>query len=372
MGNAFVAVVDDKDALYYNPAGLNRIKTVHAQVNLFGSDGYRPYARDGWGLHERPPEEPAPFDPSDTTIRDLAPSPEEPPRIGAFQGAEFAMHNFGLAYWGDVRVRFIPSSGLIFSYPLEERQTDVVFQIAGARDFFDQRLSVGAGYSLANRRQRSGPIGFDYNTSTPIQDSGNPRDINDTGYTAKPNTSWDYGDYTSSNLRATAQDKLNEAMVHPRRFDAYGHGIDLGILWRQTSWLRLGGAARNLGMFLDGDAVTPDLTVGLAITPGFLSAGGTWSRTVNFALDYQDFLSSDNHYKALSKVNFGAEIEQNFTRFLGARLGGGSKGGYWTAGGAVSVMSLVELELVSWAEEAGTFTGDVEERHYAFNVAVCF
>src|SRR5947207_3263057 len=35
MGNAFVAVVDDKDALYYNPAGLNLI-------NRLGNAARRP------------------------------------------------------------------------------------------------------------------------------------------------------------------------------------------------------------------------------------------------------------------------------------------------------------------------------------------
>ena len=35
MGNAFVAVVDDKDALYYNPAGLNLI-------NRLGNASRRP------------------------------------------------------------------------------------------------------------------------------------------------------------------------------------------------------------------------------------------------------------------------------------------------------------------------------------------
>lgn len=54
MGNAFVAVVDNKDALYYNPAGLNLINAlgnssarpglanyprtrVNARVNLIGA-----------------------------------------------------------------------------------------------------------------------------------------------------------------------------------------------------------------------------------------------------------------------------------------------------------------------------------------------
>ena len=32
MGNAFVAVVDDKDALHYNPAGLNLIAFFFEQI----------------------------------------------------------------------------------------------------------------------------------------------------------------------------------------------------------------------------------------------------------------------------------------------------------------------------------------------------
>jgi hypothetical protein len=45
MGNAFSAVVDNKDALFYNPAGLDRIKGFHLVLMdpTLGSDGYTAY-----------------------------------------------------------------------------------------------------------------------------------------------------------------------------------------------------------------------------------------------------------------------------------------------------------------------------------------
>ena len=55
---------------------------------------------------------------------------------------------------------------------------------------------------------------------------------------------------------------------------------------------------------------------------------------------------------------------------LKRRLAGGFKGGYWSAGGGISLFKTVHLEAVSWAEEAGYYTGHIEERYYAFNIAL--
>jgi hypothetical protein len=151
---------------------------------------------------------------------------------------------------------------------------------------------------------------------------------------------------------------------------SYGHGLDVGLLWQQTDWLRLGAAAQNLGMYLDGKSVTPEVTVGIAITPPAFSQGGRLSRKVNFAVDFEDLLNDDRNYRPESKINFGAEIEQNLSWILGVRLAGGFKGGYWSAGGGISLFRTVHLEAVSWAEEGGYYTGHIEERYYAVNIAL--
>jgi hypothetical protein len=221
-------------------------------------------------------------------------------------------------------------------------QIDAVIQVAGARSFVNHRLSVGVGYRLANRQQVRN---FSVAASEFAEDGG-------------------------KKVKDAVLDTLKEKMANLRDVTSYGHGLDAGLLWQQNPWLRLGAAAQNVGMYLDGKPVLPEITVGLAVTPPGLCRAGRFSRKVNFALDFEDLLSGERNYRPAGKVNFGAEIEQNITWMLGVRGAAGLKGGYWSAGAGLSFFKALHLEAVSWAEEAGYYTGHIEERYYAVNLAL--
>jgi hypothetical protein len=170
-------------------------------------------------------------------------------------------------------------------------------------------------------------------------------------------------------------DLIDSALTKMRNLSdlgSYGHGFDVGALYQYRPWLRFGGAVQNLGLYLNHELVTPKVTVGLAITPPLLSSGGIFARKVNIAVDYEDLLNSQRNYKPLSKLNFGAEVEQYGWRFFSVRVAGGFKGGYWTAGGGVSLFDFIHVEASSWADEGGYYTGQVEDRLYAFNVGLGF
>jgi hypothetical protein len=123
-------------------------------------------------------------------------------------------------------------------------------------------------------------------------------------------------------------------------------------------------------MFLNGDPVTPEFTVGAAATPTILQKGGRFARKINFAVDLEDLFNNDRNYKPLNKINFGAEVEQYLWWIASARLGAGFKGGYWTAGVGLSLLKALHIEAASWAEEAGYYTGQTENRFYALNIAL--
>jgi hypothetical protein len=55
---------------------------------------------------------------------------------------------------------------------------------------------------------------------------------------------------------------------------------------------------------------------------------------------------------------------------MSLRLGGGFKGGYWTAGMGLNLLKTLHLEAVSWADEGGYYTGEIENRYYAVNVGL--
>ena len=361
MGNAFVAVVDNKDALYYNPAGLNLI-------NALGNPSRRPgiiYPRnrmdlrmdvagitlpaigdmlDYWRIYGQHQNS---FSNSDSLRNDptlesaLLPYDRRPVPLGVLHGAELAVHNFGLAYWAEAKVAPYADEGVLLPQAGVQRvQVDAVIQIAGARGFLNDKLSVGAGYRLANRQHME-------NYQFAASDIGNRHQF-------------------IQSLADTLSGKLDN-YADPL---SYGHGLDLGALWQQTPWLRFGAALQNLGMFLNGIPVTPDFTVGAAATPSILQREGRLGRKVNFAADLEDLLNNDRNYKPLNKINFGAEVEQKLWWIASLRLGGGFKGGYWTAGFGLSLFKSLHLDAVSWAEEAGYYTGQTEDRHFAVNVGL--
>src|SRR5690606_18648597 len=350
MGNAFVALVDDKEAMYYNPAGLNLINAVgnvaarpaladyprdriQARINV-GAAG--PAFSDLKDFNRFFRNHQDSFESSDamledsTLFRDLAAFHRNPIEVSALTSGVFAMHNYGAAYWLDSRVApYIAMGPLLPQAGIETIQIDAVVQLAGARGFLNDRLAAGAAYRVANRRTvrkfevAAREFSEDEDGNTPAVDR-----VMDT-LSAKLDG---LGDVTS-----------------------YGHGVDVGALWQQTPWLRVGGSLQNFGMFLNDEFVTPELTVGVAVTPPLLSSGGIFPRKVNVAFDIEDILNNERNYRFFSKVNFGAEVEQRLWWTLAGRVAGGFKGGYWTAGLGISLLSAVHIEYASWGEEAGSY-----------------
>lgn len=363
MGNAFVALVDDKDALYYNPAGLDLINTLgnasarpglaayprnrlNARVNLIGSAVPIGEANDFFqffkdhkegltgGLDDMR---------SDSTLfPELAQFDRKPIELGFFNGLEFAMHDYGAAVWSDSRVAPYADVGVLLPQGgIKTIELDAVFQAAAAHPFLNNRLSVGAGYRLANRQT-----------------------VHD--YQIAASSFTDGGD----EVRDEVLDTLSEKLAGLSDFSSWGHAVDVGALWQQTTWLRFGASLQNFGMYLNHEFVTPEFTAGAVVTPPLLSTGGMFARKVNVALDLEDLFNDERNYKPLSKVNVGAEVEQDLWWVASLRLGAGFKGGYWTAGTGLSLFSAVHIEAATWAEEGGYYTGQVENRFYAFRVGV--
>jgi hypothetical protein len=363
MGNAFVAVVDDKDALYYNPAGLNLINALgnassrpslagyprnrfNARMNAVGATAPMENLLDFYSFYKKHKtsfsndsaykDDPELFD-------DIGPFDRRPVEIGVLHGAEFAMHNFGAAYWLDTRVAPYPDEGILLPRAgIETIQMDAAVQVALARGFLNNRLAVGAGYRVVNRQTVKE---FEVGPSEIAEDGGRE-------------------------LKSRVIDTLKTKLKDLNDFSTYGQGVDLGLLWQQTSWLRFGAAVQSLGMYLNHELITPEFTVGAVVTPPVLSTGGMFARKVNLAVDFEDALSRERNYRLLSKINFGAEVEQHFWWIASVRLSGGAKGGYWSAGTGISLLTAVHIEYATWAEEAGYYTGNIENRYHALRIGM--
>jgi len=367
MGNAFVAVVDDQNALYYNTAGLNLI-------NALGNEQQRPdmanYPRDPMNLSLDFEANASPYEllsffrlyqknrhDSDVTTIVGADSGTYtrgvPIPLGIGTGTQLAVHDFGMAAWSSVEVSPYDDQGILFPQAgVQNLQVDAVIQIAGAHGFLDDKLALGAGYVLANRQEVEN---YQVN-SAEFDTSTNSKSVHN----------------TLRRLINGLEDTLRTKGHNYEDFGSYGNGLDLGALWQQTSEVRFGASLENLGMFLNGVAVVPKLTTGVDYAPSLLCSGGRLSRKVNVALDLEDLLNSDRNYKFLSKVDMGAEVQQDLWWLMSVRLACGFKGGYFTAGGGLSLLSGLHIDAATWADEAGYYTGQIEQRYYAVTIGVGF
>ena len=143
------------------------------------------------------------------------------------------------------------------------------------------------------------------------------------------------------------------------------------------------GAACNNIFFneLGGERIVPNFTMGLAYSPRFLNKNSAFSRKVNFAFDYENAFSTTRNYKTLSHINFGMEIEQvllaipgdnDNLRALKLRLSGGFHGGYPSAGIALEALRFIEVQIATWGEERGYYTGQDESRIYMAEISLGF
>jgi hypothetical protein len=365
MGNAYVAVADDKDAMHYNPAGLNLMgrlgnKELRPELSRYPMDKFDMHmdflgtaiplneALDGLKFYQ---DHQASFSQIDelqndsTLVADLSGFDRRPIKMAVLHGGELAFHNFGMAYWADAQLAPYADVGVLIPQAgIEYIQLDIVGQIAGATSYFDDRLSVGLGYRMA---KRAGMGSFQVALTDLSSKTGR------------------------KNVQETVQDSVDEKIKEFSDIGSIGHAVDAGVLWQQTPSIRFGAAIQNLFMNLNHESVTPLMTVGVAYSPMRLEGNGRWKRKINFALDYEDLLNNDRNYKPMSKLNMGAEWEQTLIPWvLKGRLSVGMKGGYPTAGLGGNLFTIFHYEFATWAEEAGYYTGQLEDRYYVMKFGV--
>lgn len=377
MGNAHIAVVDDKEAIHYNYAGLNQMgrlgnyekrpemgyypdNTIDMRLNIGSAGGFEKFV-DAYHtsmrfvkLYNRTREEAASANVkvADAFIDSLANNPKMADDLNSFDhdmlnmliklDGELAFHNFGGAIWVEGTAHPYIDGGLILPMAgLDTLIVDAVIQVGGAYGITDEFM-VGAGFKLANRTSmESLAIGVE-------------------------------------NYK-TVYDTLNNRIKDDVDFTDLAYGMDFGLLWQATRTVRLGASIRNVFFNeLAGEVVTPNLGVGINYSPLFFNRNTAYSRKMNIACDYEDILDDERNYKPLSHLNFGLEFEQvllawpgyeNAYRALKLRLAGGFKGGYPTAGVGLEVLRFAEIEFVTWGEEMGFYTGQRENRFYMLQMS---
>ena len=383
MGNAFTAVAEDRNAIYTNPAGLNLLNklgnydkrpdlgyypdnwydmrmdlglSLPDMTGLFQSSS-RFYDDHGQTISKLGTDRTTALKNDSTLYNDAAFIDRLPISLGTILNLELAMHNFGGAIWTDITTQPFIDMGIILpSAGIQSVDANLVAQVAGALEITPY-LNVGAGYKVMYTNH----IGLKEIDASLLG--------------------------SSSQLDSIASATLDEQVTqfnNDVKNIAVSHGFDLGAQYQFSRTMRAGVAL--LDIFPAGirdQSVTPELNVGVVLSPRKFQRNTAFARKVNFAFDLNDLLNDDKNYKFASKINFGAEWEQVWlaipsiklgsnARAIATRLAAGFKGGYWTLGTELELMRVLHLNLATWADEQGYFTGQEPERKFIMSFGLGF
>jgi len=340
MGGAFVAVADGKDALYYNPAGLNLINNLgnfeknpdmgymsrpHADFRLFSTAFFLPaneinnvlgacgapkfgkiikkvlffdfgYFGDvDWcpAYYDIVPDKdefwPDSLDSHPEIAENIRKMDHSPIEIGTqISLLEIVVPNFGLSAWVNTSAAPYIDLGIVVpTFGYDPVQIDAVVQTAFAFSPMDN-WSVGVGLKFAKRyRQPS----FDYKPGLEFNNSIDDITVNTDELDSLEKRWENFGD-----------DVLDANLAV---------GMDLGVLYQITRQIRLGTSLRNIFFNeLGGQSITPNWSIGAMASPMILQSNSLWGRRVNFAMDYVDILDGTITEKFFAHLNFGTEIDQ--------------------------------------------------------------
>lgn len=322
MGDAFTAVVDDENALFYNPAGLSKIDTltfgvVNPLVEASTKSIDLAYDADD-------------TDTDDTTevvalMRDY---------LGEHQhlrGALFPHVGFNVAGYGIM-------VGVLAQATLDAEIRNPTWPEAAVDYIYDRGLIAGVGGRIPFLDLRLGATLKYINRSS----------LNET--------------YTATDI---ADDDFEDNFEDDQK-DGSAVAVDLGLIytlpWIEWAQTDIGFTIQHLPEMGFGGAMNQETqaNLGIAAKKGF---GGF---NVVTALDYVDLTHTIGEDRDFAKrLHMGAELE--FPLILSLRVG--LNQGYFSYGVSADLWAL-KLDFAAYGEEAGAYAGQREDRRYVGQITL--
>lgn len=322
MGNTFLTMADDGNALFYNPAGLNGIQgfgeldllNLQVELSQVALDAVSDFKDiDSNNVSEV------------TTTLEKYVGDRFHLRTALFP--HMVMHNFGVGVLGqatidgDVRNRVNPEMSI-------DGKVDLGGVIGLAYGFMEKRLQIGISGKFVQRES----------------------------YTKT---------YLATDIAAPGFDPAQD--FKDDRTSGSGIGIDLGALYQLPAvrfYPTLGLVIQNIGDLDLGDAGTlaQQVNAGVAIHPDF------WILKTTLALEVNDLLKNvDAEEDFYKRVHMGGELR--FPYILSLRAGFNQ--GYRSFGATIDLW-ILQIQYANYKEEIGVVAGQREDERQVVQLVLGF
>lgn len=340
MGNAYVAVADDFNALFYNPAGLARLKewdgellNPTAEISASTVSFFEDLNKLASGSSGD----------TDAVLEVLEKNTGKTQHLALGLTPHLVFPGFGFGIGTELGTTIAFHRDISADVDFGPR---VIAPIAFAKNFFEDRLSVGVGVKFVAR------AGVDHNFSVnDIQAFSKKKESNDTGQ-------------TTTDVQG---DELEDFLI-----SGVGYGADFGLLFTPIKTMEptLGLSVTDIGgtpyekMDINGKAVgtpearLPSVNTGVSLKP--VQTGNMYVRT---SVDAHA-INQPEHYS--KKFNLGLEWGYGSIIKVQTGLHQGE-----LSGGFEFDVFLFSLRFATYAEQLGTIAGqddDLRDRRYALQL----
>ena len=144
--------------------------------------------------------------------------------------------------------------------------------------------------------------------------------------------------------------------------------FDIGMLYRINRYLNFGLSAINIGGIGDNRAVEVPETVNIGIGAGGYT-GYKYIPEFRAGIDYMDLTENYSTGDTIKKVRAGVELSIIDTSIITFKVAGGLYQGYYTAGTTLR-LTVLQIGFATYAEELGAYSGEREDRRYIVNLSV--
>ncbi len=316
MGGAFTAIADDSNAIFYNPAGLNRLETWSFELPLVIET-----SKSNIDIFDEAQD--VDFDSTTETVAFIRKHLGETGNARVSFVPSFIKKNFGLALLAHSKATYRFDNPAFPEMSIDATGTGSA-HLGMGHSFLADRLSVGATVKYIE-------------ASTLTQT------------------------YTAQQIA----DPNFDTIIEDDMLDGSGFGFDLGAIYKLPFKIdsTVGLSIINFGGVDLGDAgeIDQQVNIGAAVNHSFEQT--SWLNLVG-AFDivdlFQEAGTDDDFYK---RLRFGLEVQMPVLT-----LRTGIYQGYGTFGASLD-LKFAKLEYANYAEEVGAFAGDSADRRHVVQLA---